>query len=613
MGGANILFVSHSNKRCGVYQFGKNVFATVRKSEKYRFQWVECDSLSMLHIALDDFKPDVIIYNYHPTTMPWVSKKIGPSLVWSNITGINAIQIGIIHEVTQGVADTATNYRNSLLFRKQHQLLNVLFDFYIAADPTLFLKNPFVFKTGRLIPQYINKFSIPQIPTIGSYGFGTPNKGFEKIIEKVQEEFDEAIIRINIPFAEFGDKNGTNALQIAENCRSLLKKEGLKLHITHEFLEDNELLDFLAQNSINVFLYEDNSGRGLSSAIDNALSVQRPICISGSIMFRHVLNIVPEVSTESNSLKHLIESGIDILKPLLDEWNYKNLCWDYERILDAILLHQSDSSKRKFGLKNQVISFIKRFFSLPDISFTWLRNTQSTFYDTPLHRGTLNYIQVPDSEDVYFNRILDNKARNLYAETIKQMFSVFPNTMVKKISEANVQQAFVLDTVYRNLKRFKSPKLLCVGCYEDTASMFLKQLGLTIDEIDPVINYSLHEFVNKPSTITNSYDIIFSTSVIEHVDHDEQFVECIYNLLAPGGIAVITCDFNDQWKVGDLKPEVDARLYTQYDLRERLIKRMPGCNFLDKPDWDCPNPDFLYLGKYRYTFATFVVIKNQVP
>jgi SAM-dependent methyltransferase len=141
--------------------------------------------------------------------------------------------------------------------------------------------------------------------------------------------------------------------------------------------------------------------------------------------------------------------------------------------------------------------------------------------------------------------------------------------------------------------------------------MYLRKIGVHVEEIDPLINYYLQEFAEKPSTLLNSYDIVFSTSVIEHDPDDESFIKCIYDLLSPGGIAVITCDYNDQWSPGKLKPEVDARLYTQYDLKERLIRLMPDCQFLDTPNWDCPNPDFLFLGKYRYAFASFVVKKKS--
>ena len=183
--------------------------------------------------------------------------------------------------------------------------------------------------------------------------------------------------------------------------------------------------------------------------------------------------------------------------------------------------------------------------------------------------------------------------------------------MRRKIPAANVQQAFVFDTVYRYLPQYQNPKLLCVGSYEDTASMSLLKMGYEVEEIDPMINYSLQEYFTKPTTVKNSYDIIFSTSVIEHDPDDESFIRCIHDLLAPGGMAVITCDYKDGWKPGEPKPEVDARFYTQHDLRSRLLPLMNNCHLVDEPQWGCPNPDFNYLGKYQYTFATFVIKKNQ--
>jgi SAM-dependent methyltransferase len=106
------------------------------------------------------------------------------------------------------------------------------------------------------------------------------------------------------------------------------------------------------------------------------------------------------------------------------------------------------------------------------------------------------------------------------------------------------------------------------------------------------------------------YDIVFSTSVIEHDPDDKSFLECVEKLLAPGGIAVITCDFKEGWKVGQDKPEVDARFYTKYDMEQRMLSYIPNCELVDEGKWDCLNPDFNYLGKYQYTFATFTFRKK---
>jgi len=209
-----------------------------------------------------------------------------------------------------------------------------------------------------------------------------------------------------------------------------------------------------------------------------------------------------------------------------------------------------------------------------------------------------------------FNRILDNAARVQYESVINKLFELVPDMMSRKIPEANVQQAFVLNTVQNLATQFKSPKILCVGSYEDTAAAGLKKLGYKLKEIDPAINFDLNRFFHRLFTRKRSYDIIFSTSVIEHVKDDELFIRQIAELLVQGGIAILTCDYNDHYKPGDPIPSEDFRLYTQKDFKERLLPLLKDCSLVDEPQWDCPNPDFTYAG-CRYTFATFVFRKNK--
>ena len=609
-----ILFVSHRKARCGVYEFGKSITDVLQHSQRYQFIRVECSSLGELQMAIVKYAPAGIIYNYYPSVLPWVATRIAPKLWKSNIASIPVPQIGIIHEITQLVADTATNYRNTFLPNGFAHLANSLFDFYIAPDPTLLLLNPIVYKTGRMIPSYQNNFPLPSKPVIGSFGFGTPKKGFEKIVQMVQEEYDKAVIRFNIPSADFGDdKDGVKARDIAEKCESLITKPGVQLIVTHEFMDDKAILDFLAQNTVNVFLYEhdETSGKGLSSAIDNAMAVQRPIAVSDGVMFRHVFDVEPSVCITKNNLKTIIQNSFAPLEKHYNEWNAENLLWEYERILNSVFAKQQNSSKPKKGIIRTLRSKWNRLFSMPNKTFTWLRNSDKATEDNMKVDRSARYQPIQIPTNVSLNRILDDKARELYAPAIAKLKELAPKTASKKIARANVQQAFVFDTVYRYLSQYKNLKLLCVGCYEDTASMSLKKMGYAVEEIDPMINYYLQEYFTKPTTLKNSYDIIFSTSVIEHDPDDESFIRCISDLLAPGGVAVITCDYKDGWKPGDPKPEVDARFYTKHDLKDRLLPLMSNCHLVDEPQWDCPNPDFNYLGKYQYTFATFVVKKNQ--
>ncbi|MBC7874343.1 MAG: hypothetical protein H7Y01_10125, partial [Ferruginibacter sp.] len=576
-----ILFVTHKPKQCGVYEFGKTVFDVISVSRKYFFQKAECASLADLEKAIAQHNPSAIIYNYHPSVLPWLCTKISKGIYRNNLAGIENVQLGIIHEVTQEIADTATGYMNKYIPGPSQKKLNSLFNFYIAADPTLLLKNPVVFKTGRIIPPYNKQLNPPAVTTIGSFGFATPKKGFEKLVQKVQEEFDDAIIRLNMPAADFGDADGKNARLIASHCKDLVTKPGIKLEVTHEFMKDNELLDFLAGNSMNVFMYEDTGGRGISSAVDQALSVKRPVAVSRSPMFRHLLGAIPSVCVDDNPLTTILKNGFSPLEKIVKDWNADNLCWEYERILDTVFSKIENPVKVRMGIKRTIQSFGNRLLSLPDQSFTWLRNTKAATEDdlSPLDAFVYNPVTLPAGSSL--NRILDDEARQLYKPAEEKLFELVPKTMSKKIARANVQQAFVFDTVYRLLNSYSNPTLLCVGSYEDTGSMALQRMGYPVDDIDPMINYFLQEFYTRPSTVKNSYNIIFSTSVIEHDPDDMSFVKCISGLLAPGGIAIITCDYKDGWKPGDLKPAVDARFYTKYDLEKRLLSYLPGFELVD--------------------------------
>ena len=610
--GNTLLFVTHMKKQCGVYEFGLSTFNAIKKSTKYIFIHVECESLAELTAAIAINKPTMIIYNYHPAVMPWVCTKVVKGIYKNNLANIGITQVGIIHEITQQVADTATAYNNTIILNGTTKKINSLFDFYIAADPTLLLKNPLVFKTGRLIPEYQNNTSVPAVTTIGSFGFATPNKGFEKLVAKVKEEFNEAIIRLNMPHAAFGDADGTNAKNIADNCFKILEGSNIKLEITHEYLNHDKLLDFLAANSMNVFMYEDKNGRGISSAIDFALSVKRPIAVSNCSMFRHLLKTNPEICCETQSLKNILSKGISSVTKNISSRDEVNLVWEYERIVNAIQIQKNTYYEApKMGIKRTIKSKINKLFTRPSQSFTWLGNTKAVTDDNLVKDDNASYTPVTLGLNDGFNRILDDQARVLYAPTINKLIDFAPATMAKKIARANVQQAFIFDTVYRHLKNYTNPSLLCVGSYEDTASLGLQKLGYTVEEIDPMVNYFLQDYISKPTTLKNHYNIIFSTSVIEHDPDDKSFLECIEQLLAPGGLAIITCDYKDGWKPGQQKPEVDARFYTKMDLEKRMLTYIPQCELVDKGEWNCPNPDFYYLDKYNYTFATFTFRKKN--
>lgn len=614
MNNETILFVTHKKSQCGVYEFGENIFNAIKSSQRYNFVKAECGSLNELNKHITKEHPHAIIYNYMPATMPWIaSSKF--RIIKNNIADIPVVQIGIIHSIVQDIADSARQCQKYI--RSYPELANRLFDFYIAPDPTLLLKNPLVFKHGRPIQKYTNNYTIPDKITIGSFGFA--KSGYEDLIRLVQNQFDEAEIRINIPFSSFEDLAGTRAKAIANNCREIIRKPGIKLSISHDYLDNDGLLDFLAQNTINIFLRE-GEGRGISSVIDYALSVNRPIAITNNNMFKHIINTKPSINVAENSLNEIIKNGTAPLMKYMSEWSYENLCWEYERILDNIF--KEVSVRPRIGKIRKIIRSLRAFLDISGNRGTktfgsssnkkiWIDTTDCLYEDNYKETTkTINYEPIASEAISSFNMILNNNARKLYEPVVKHLLKLVPKTMAKKIPEANVQQAFVFDTVYRHLGDYEKPKVLSVGSFEDTASMSLIKMGVEVEEIDPMFNYYLQEFFTKPNVIKGSYDIIFATSVIEHDPNDESFMICVSELLAPNGIFVMTCDYKDGWKPGDPKPGCCERLYTKDDLESRLLTYMKNCRLIDEPNWEHTIPDFVF-GDYDYSFATLVVKKEM--
>jgi SAM-dependent methyltransferase len=609
-----ILFVTHRSSQCGVYGFGENVFDAIRASTKYRFVKAECESLTELAGQVARHRPRAIIYNYMPATMPWVaSYSARGRLLFNHVAPIPVTQIGVIHSILQPIADEAVPGK---LFKRAHpELANRLFDYYIAPDPTLLLKNSLVYKTGRPVPKYTNRFPLPSKLTIGSFGFA--KTGYDDLIALVQSEFDEAVIRLSIPFATFGDADGAQARAIADRCRSLVRKPGISLSISHDYLDQPALLDFLAQNTINVFL-RDRSGRGISSVIDFGLAVGRPMAISDSPMFKHITEA--PIVVGKRSLRAIIDDGMRPLERYVEAWTPQTLCWDYERILDSIFARRG-FTPLPFSVDPLYAAGLLRRMGVRGFLGVGSDVANSHWLDTSIdndqdeHRtpvANASYVPVKLDGERRLNRLLGDDARRLYAPAEAQIGRLVPHTFARKLPEANVQQAFVFDTVYRHLAAYNQPRVLCVGGFEDTACMALTKLGVDVEEIDPVYNYTLQEFVTKPTTRRGTYDIIFSTSVIEHDPDDRSFVEAVESLLAPDGLFVMTCDYRDGWRPGDSKPCVDARLYTREDLERRLLSHMKNCAFVDEGNhWTAPTSD-VFAAQHEYAFATFCVRKRAV-
>lgn len=298
-----ILFVSQVlgyKSACGIGQIGQSYANALKEHPDYDFEIFYCDDVNIIKQKIRDINPRAVIYNYSPISTPWVDDPSLRSYEFSHI-----FQARFMHDINQHGVD---NY---------DPRMNAGWQFNFSSDPMI-IGNRYVFPVNRILPNpptvsYVEN----QIPVIGFHGFGFPHKGIHRIAGQVVKEFDEAIIKLHMPFAFYGDAYGWQASQRINEVQNIIKsKPGIKLICTHEMLEPDQIVNWLAQNTINCYFFDYQDGVCPSSSLDFAIAARRPVAVTKSYQMRHVWNLSPSILIEENSLKTIISNGIEPLKNL---------------------------------------------------------------------------------------------------------------------------------------------------------------------------------------------------------------------------------------------------------------------------------------------------------
>lgn len=278
-----VLFISRKSERCGVADYGKRVYDIIKHSKVLDVTFHEVDGL------FNYAGYDVLLINYHHATLPF-------------LRDVDMTQIGTAAIYHEGPMEISTD---TVLYTEIRPLFEHRF-FPVAARA---------------------------MPVIGSFGFGFPDKDFPRVAELVRDQFSNAVLRLNIPFAEFGDADGALARSEVEKVKVILAGTQIDLHVSHDYLSQDQLLNWLHANDLNLFLYKPSHGRGLSSTIDYALSARRPIGVSSSEMFRHLPG---SICVDNISLPDLIQQGIEPLAPVYEQHSNANLIKYYEDALTQL-------------------------------------------------------------------------------------------------------------------------------------------------------------------------------------------------------------------------------------------------------------------------------------
>lgn len=321
-----LLFVTQTlghKQACGIGIIGDLLAETVVDVPNFKVHVLYTDNQDELVKTIHEYQPQVILYNYAPGTTPWLDSFPRESL-FPHIKHVK-----IMHDMSQQIADA---YRPE----NHHG-----WKYVIADDPSV-ISNSHVFCVNRLMPQKpTTKYVDIGKPIIGSQGFGPIHKGYYRIAQQVVKEFDEALIRLHIPRGYYESLAGAdNATMSANMVRDVVRnsgKSGIEVHITHDFMSKQEIVDMLAQNTINCYFYDYLDQCGLASSPDYALAAGRPIAVTRSHQMRNFWNLSPTVLIENSSLREIISNGTAPLEPLYKAYTKENVMLEYSNALTQIL------------------------------------------------------------------------------------------------------------------------------------------------------------------------------------------------------------------------------------------------------------------------------------
>ena len=304
------LFVNTREAACSIYEKGLTFFNLMEKSPNWTMDYVEINYLNRneLHagriVLVDGQTPpqyDVIIFNYHPYTMRELEgiecRNFG------NLLGVKYCMV--VEEIRDENNPVVDNVPDS-------------FNGYIVLDPTKKFGNPRFHNFPRVLPKVLTGQQIePEVPIIGCYGYVTVDKGFELIVRAAREEFDRSIVRINLPQASYADHNKSLLADVLQKCQAEAGDK-VELRITHDFLSNDELIDWCSQNTVNAFFYQRHI-LGIAAAPDQAIASGRPIAVSSNPTFRHILQYqkpYPEMN-----LRDTIKNGVEYVSNIQKSWS----------------------------------------------------------------------------------------------------------------------------------------------------------------------------------------------------------------------------------------------------------------------------------------------------
>ena len=309
----SIIYINHSKSQCGVYEIGKRIYELFDK-EVLPIKYFETpvNGYSEYNRIMLDEKPNYVLYNYFPGTLPYLNKNLFNQYP-------NAKHIGIIHDPL--TPDMINFY-------------NTTFDCWIIHDDTNEIPSTNKFRTIRPIRRYEKTNKTNGVLNIGSHGFNvSPWKMFDKMIELIHNEFDEVNINMNITQATFGNSNDEHNFKLWNN---IISKKNVNLNLTNTYFEtETEVIDFLSKNDLNMYFYNPPHPHiGVGGSADLAVSSQSSLIVNNNYMYRHFHNHIGYFEM-TNNINSFLKNNTKV-KELYDLWSPERMTNDYKRMIESL-------------------------------------------------------------------------------------------------------------------------------------------------------------------------------------------------------------------------------------------------------------------------------------
>ncbi len=302
------LFINCVEAKDSIFESGKMAYGCLLGSGKFSLEYLEITPQNAAIPTNFDF----YLFNYHHITMSWLDTK-------SIRKALPGVKMTLVLEVSPN---------DPFVFCPNND-----FDAYCVLDPTLNLQQKHVYAFPRPLEKFNGQidYQEQEIPIIGSFGFATTGKGFEHVIDAVNKEFGKAVVRINIPYADYTDGQGKYAKALGQMCCERAKG-GIDVRITHDFMDKPTLIKWCGQNTLNCFLYDRNQP-GLAATTDQAITSGRPLITSKNNTFRHIQSFIKPFPYQS--LKDAIANTAPLVAQIQKEWSPQRFCERFEKVLES--------------------------------------------------------------------------------------------------------------------------------------------------------------------------------------------------------------------------------------------------------------------------------------